>query len=557
MTGTKRLKAKGLCIGLLMTLLIPGVLFTIPLEEAPFWQSAIVDEDSRDIALGDMDRDGDLDLAVVSEVSKTAYIYRNDGGTLDTLPSWSPHEVARHLGVAWGDIDNDGYPELAISCYSGLKGLKDILKGKIGQEYPGTQVGGWLYLYKNNNGILDTIAFWKSQDFDGFPAWIGFGDVHGDGYLDLAVATFFGISRIFYNQNGVLDTLPGWSNTDCIYMNVGSWGDVDDDGDLDLALGPDHASYLYYNNNGNLEQTASWKGLHDWITGGMAWADISGNNYLDLACGNGEIVKEPNIVFSNIDGNLDTSYSWKSADASATWRIAFADVDNDGDMDLAMANGCYNIIEKNVVYANQDTILDTLPTWYSQDECLSFGIAWGDIDMDGLQSGVDSIDGDGTRKLFYLKHWPYHSIQEIIVNGNPVPLSDYCFDISSGWVSLKNAPPSGTKNLVVKYKYSIDLDLLIGNEDASDVMYRNTTIGIAERPNSKSVKDFSLQIYPNPFSKKTEIRWTSGTGHSALGESAITNDQYPMTISIYNVSGRLIKSFSLFTPHSSLISSVS
>ncbi|HEC77975.1 MAG TPA: T9SS type A sorting domain-containing protein [candidate division WOR-3 bacterium] len=82
-------------------------------------------------------------------------------------------------------------------------------------------------------------------------------------------------------------------------------------------------------------------------------------------------------------------------------------------------------------------------------------------------------------------------------------------------------------------------------------------IGIAERPNSKSVKDFSLQIYPNPFSKKTEIRWTSGTGHSALGESAITNDQYPMTISIYNVSGRLIKSFSLFTPHSSLISSVS
>jgi len=81
--------------------------------------------------------------------------------------------------------------------------------------------------------------------------------------------------------------------------------------------------------------------------------------------------------------------------------------------------------------------------------------------------------------------------------------------------------------------------------------------GIAEKPDSKSVKDFSLQIYPNPFSKKTEIRWTSGTGHSALGESAIANDQYPMTISIYNASGRLIKSFSLFTPHSSLISSVS
>jgi len=62
--------------------------------------------------------------------------------------------------------------------------------------------------------------------------------------------------------------------------------------------------------------------------------------------------------------------------------------------------------------------------------------------------------------------------------------------------------------------------------------------------------------YPNPFRGKTEIKWTLGTGHSALGENPITNDQCPMTISIYDLSGRLVRSFSLTTNHSALTTAV-
>lgn len=54
---------------------------------------------------------------------------------------------------------------------------------------------------------------------------------------------------------------------------------------------------------------------------------------------------------------------------------------------------------------------------------------------------------------------------------------------------------------------------------------------------------------PNPFTNSVEIRWTSG-------ENLMTNDQCPMTISIYDVSGKLVRSFSLLPPHSSLFSSV-
>jgi len=77
--------------------------------------------------------------------------------------------------------------------------------------------------------------------------------------------------------------------------------------------------------------------------------------------------------------------------------------------------------------------------------------------------------------------------------------------------------------------------------------------GIEEASNYQlSISNYQLSVYPNPFREKTEIKWTLGTGHSALGENPVTNDQCPMTISIYDVSGRLVKSVPLTTNHLSL-----
>ncbi len=78
-------------------------------------------------------------------------------------------------------------------------------------------------------------------------------------------------------------------------------------------------------------------------------------------------------------------------------------------------------------------------------------------------------------------------------------------------------------------------------------------VGVEETANCQfSISNYQLSVYPNPFREKTEIKWTLGTGHSALGENPITNDQCPMTISIYDVSGRLVKSVPLTTNHLSL-----
>ncbi|TES91595.1 MAG: T9SS type A sorting domain-containing protein [Candidatus Cloacimonadota bacterium] len=83
--------------------------------------------------------------------------------------------------------------------------------------------------------------------------------------------------------------------------------------------------------------------------------------------------------------------------------------------------------------------------------------------------------------------------------------------------------------------------------DESDSFFTIIGTGISEDTNNYqySISNYQLTISPNPFKERVEIKWTLGTGHSALGENPITNDQCPMTISIYDVSGRVVRNFSL------------
>jgi len=360
--------------------------FGIPVEPEP---SAGVNYSS--LAWGNYDNDGDLDLAVCGfDGSDERFrVYKNNGnGTFNSQevepePGWGVHRGS----LAWGDYDNDGDLDLAVSGYDNIFNFafrvyknngdgtfdsneiepepgKGVADGSLAwEDYDNDgdldlAVCGWdgngrrFRVYKNNgDGTFD------SNEIEPEPGWgvehssLAWGDYDNDGDLDLAVCGNDGNGRRFrvYRNNGdgtfsgYVEPEPGWGVVDVPYL---AWGDYDNDGDLDLAVcGRDSGNekrFRVYRNNGNgtfdsneVEPESNW-GVS---FGSLAWGDLDNDGDLDLAvCGNDGSSARFRVYRNKGDGTFDSSEvepepGWGAYYSSLVW----ADFDNDGDLDLAVS----------------------------------------------------------------------------------------------------------------------------------------------------------------------------------------------------------------------------
>ena len=143
----------------------------------------------------------------------------------------NPFISLSNSSISWGDYDRDGDMDLAI----------------MGQS---NSVGAVTAIYRNDEGsFVDT-----EQDFvnvySGDLSWV---DLNKDGWLDLVVSGYNQTAKtnIYISQDGESfeQSETSWGIPDA-YDSTMSWGDLDNDGDLDLALvGIDEQdngfSYLY------------------------------------------------------------------------------------------------------------------------------------------------------------------------------------------------------------------------------------------------------------------------------------------------------------------------
>ncbi len=240
-------------------------------------------------AWADFDNDGWIDLFVGHEEAPSS-LFRNMGnGTfVDVAKAAGVARTAFTKGAAWGDYDNDGYPDLYVSNYAGEN-----------------------FLYHNErNGTFTerASALGVDKPIMSFATW--FFDYDNDGWLDLFVASF--VPSVNEAVRGLLH-LPPQAETMKLYRNTGKGGFED----VTAAV--------------KLDRVVPSMGAN--------FGDIDNDGYLDFYLGTGApsyAALMPNVLFRNHGGQyfVDVTSATGTGHLQKGHGVAFADLDGDGQVDI-------------------------------------------------------------------------------------------------------------------------------------------------------------------------------------------------------------------------------
>jgi len=347
------------------------------------------------VAWGDYDGDGDLDLAIARSGGNT--LYRNEGGGIFVDVSIAAGVSAGgDLAVAWADYDNDGDLDLATTG-----SVSKLFRNEGGGVFADVTTGG---LGLSGNSV----------------AWA---DFNGDGDLDLYKGRG-GPNQLFRNDAGSFVDVTGVLGVGGGETTYGvAWGDYDGDNDLDLYVSNFTAANRLYRNDGGafVDVTAVSGPIGDTSdTAGSTWGDYDNDGDLDLYVAN---YGTPNKLFRNDGGVFAnvTAVSGPVGDAGNGLAGEWGDYDNDGDLDLYLSRG----VAANRLYRNEGGgVFADVTVGAEGDASDSRGTSWGDYDGDGdLDLYIGNVSG--TSKLLRNdivngNHWLHVDLTGLLSNRNGI-----------------------------------------------------------------------------------------------------------------------------------------
>jgi len=331
------------------------------------------------VALLDYDNDGWLDIYLLNgstfpalkgkETPPRAMLLHNnqDGTFTDVTEKAGVANERWGFGVAVGDYDNDGWPDIYVSNFGKNRLYHNNHDGTFTDvaEKAGVTLGGW-----------STGATWGDYDHDGFldlfvPGYAKIDPDHpplsGKGGLPPGFCNFRGIEVMcgprglpgegdhLFRNNGDgtfadVSLRAGVSDPKGYYGFASVFVDVDDDGWLDLAVANDSVpKYLYRNkHDGTFEDVSYISGFalndegREQASMGIAVGDYNRDGKVDFYITN--FSDDYNALYRNDgDGNF-SDVTARAGIAAVTlpflgWGAGFLDYDNDGLLDIFAANG--------------------------------------------------------------------------------------------------------------------------------------------------------------------------------------------------------------------------
>ncbi len=297
--------------------------------------------DARSMAptLGDFTGDGILDLISGAFRSTQPALLRGngDGSFRDITDRSEVRSIKNTFSSALGDIDRDGDLDLALShwdqeCRDGCAG-DHLWRNEGGGEFahePDWDLPGY------------------TEDFSFTPNFV---DVNSDGWPDLLVAADLRTSRVFLNQGGTgfVDVTDREVITDSYGMGAAA-GDYDNDGDLDWFVtsnqnpdDPDDGNRLYRNRGDGVFDDVTprarvGRGGWGW---GACFADFDNDGWLDIFHTNGwfEHDDRSKLFMNRRNGRFrESAERYGLLDDGSGRGVSCFDYDRDGDIDILVAN---------------------------------------------------------------------------------------------------------------------------------------------------------------------------------------------------------------------------
>ena len=336
----------------------------------------------------DYDGDGLLDLYVINNACFTGCPARNSlyrglsGGTFEKVTNILSTRVMRYSSAAVADFDNDGDQDLYV----------------LGNTYPGYGQPPD-QLYRNEGGGLFSSVTgqpWLSDLDESNDC--GWADHDRDGFLDVFTANVAASDpECLYRQgvDGRFVKMTAAQVGSIVGVNLSSdacmWADYDNDGDPDLWLSSrDGHSRLHQNDGHGFFSAATNAGS---VTGLVAngigvWGDYDNDGWLDLftvASPWSPVTTAVNALHRNLQGTSFTNVASAAGVALANnaWASAWGDYDNDGWLDLFVANFESGT---NLFYRNRgDGTFETLDIGSPlTDGNQRASVSWADYDNDGF-----------------------------------------------------------------------------------------------------------------------------------------------------------------------------
>ena len=222
------------------------------------------------------------------------------------------------------------------------------------------------------------VPDWESNPNGHYATGLGLADINGDGWKDMVVANGNDMQRqrlvVYYNNgDGTFPPDPDWQSFDIDYHGHLAVGDIDKDGDMDVAvsvyIGPDGFSdpgkvKVYYNQGSELEPVPSFES-QPFYTFSCALGDADGDGDLDLAVAAGEPygqIYDQGKIFYNEGGVFQTVPDWESDIVMGAMDVEFGDIDLNGFLDIVFV--C-EYTDNYIYLADSNGNITTSPSWNS------------------------------------------------------------------------------------------------------------------------------------------------------------------------------------------------